>query len=107
MNDRIIIYLASLLRALAIGLIGVLFAIYLAKIDYTPSAIGVIISLGLSGGALAALIVTFLGDYFGRKHSLIFIALLSAAGGFLIAYASNMFIVALAAFFGVLNGMGR
>jgi len=106
MNDRNILYLAAFLRALALGMVGVLLAIYLAKIQFSPSAIG-IISLGLTGGALAALIVTLLGGYLDRKRSLICLALLSAAGGFVITFISDIYIVAIAAFVGVLNGMGR
>src|SRR5207253_408530 len=71
MDDRIILYLAALLRAIALGMVGILLAIYLAKIEFLPSVIGIIVSLGLLGGAIAALLVTFLGDYLGRKHSLV------------------------------------
>ncbi|KTC89161.1 MFS transporter [Fluoribacter dumoffii] len=107
MDDRNILYLAALLRALALGMIGILLAIYLSKIEFSPSVIGVIISLGLLGGAMAALLITFLGDYLGRKRSLLCLALLSAAGGFVIVFVSDVFIVAIASFVGVLNGMGR
>lgn len=107
MNDRILLYLAAFLRSLALGMMGVLLAIYLTKIEFTPSAIGIVVSLGLLGGAIAALIVTFLGDYLGRKRSLLCLALLTAAGGFVIAFVSDVFIISLAAFVGVLNGMGR
>lgn len=107
MNDRILIFSAAFLRALALGMIGVLLAIYFAKLQFTPTLIGIIMSVGLAGGTLAALLVTFFGDYFGRKRSLIIIALISTAGGLIIAFASNAIIVAIAAFVGVLNSVGR
>lgn len=107
MDDRKLLFIAAFLRALALGMIGVLLAIYFAKLRYTPSLIGAIISIGLVGGALAALLVTFFGDDWGRRQSLVAIALLSAGGGFIIAFASNVMIVAIAAFVGILNSVGR
>lgn len=107
MNDRILLFIAAFLRALALGMIGVLLAIYLSKLQFTSSLIGIIMSLGLTGGAIAALLVTFFGDYFGRQRSLVIIALLSAGGGVVIAFASNIIIVAIAAFVGILNSVGR
>lgn len=107
MNDRVIVFLAAFVRALALGMIGVLLGIYFAKINFTPSIIGSLISLGLLGGALATLIVTFLGDYLGRKNSLLFLALITAAGGLVVAFTDNIYIIGIAAFLGMLNGMGR
>ncbi|RUR24268.1 MFS transporter [Legionella qingyii] len=107
LNDRFILYSTAFLRALALGMIGVLLAIYLAKIQFSPNEIGYVISIGLVGGTTAALIVTFFGDYFGRRRLLIVIALLSALGGIIIVFATNIIIVSIAAFIGILNGMGR
>ena len=58
MKDRIILYLAAFLRALALGMIGVLLAIYLAKIDFSMTTIGIIVSFGLAGGALRRIFST-------------------------------------------------
>jgi MFS family permease len=104
---RSILYAAVLLRSTATGLIGVLFGIYLAQLGLPPARIGLIIAVGLIGAAVAALIVTFYGDHFGRRSSLFTIALLTGAGGAAVALVSNDWLISLAAFIGMINGMGR
>jgi MFS family permease len=106
-NDRAILYTVAFLRALATGMIGVLLGIYLARLDLGPSEIGVIIGLGLAGGAGAALVVTIFADRLGRKRCLIALSIAGAAGGAAAAVASSPLLLATASFFGMLNGMGR
>src|SRR6266850_2459035 len=88
-------------------MIGVLLGIYLARLDLGPSQIGVIIGLGLAGGAGAALVVTIFADRFGRKRFLIALSIAGAAGGAAAAVASSPLLLGIASFFGMLNGMGR
>ena len=106
-RDRKLLYAAAFLRALATGLIAVLVAIHLAKIGFDPAAVGLVVGAGLSGAAVAALLVTWAGDRVGRRRMLIALSVLGAAGGVAVAFASGPAVVALAAFFGMLNGMGR
>ena len=75
MTDRQAIFSATLLRALATGLMGVLLGLYLDQLAYTPAEIGIVIGAGLAGAALSATIVTFLGDRLGRRRSLLVLAL--------------------------------
>lgn len=107
MRDRYVLYIAAFLRALATGLVGVLIGIYLARVGFDPAAIGVVIAAGLSGAAAAALVVTLTGDRIGRRKLLVTLSLLGTAGGVVVAIASGMSIIAVAAFVGMLNGMGR
>lgn len=86
---------------------GVLLGIYLARMAFTAAQIGVVISLGLAGATLAALLVTFAGDRLGRRRTLFWLALLSALGGAVAAFYSSPAVVGIAAFVGMLNGMGR
>ncbi len=107
MNDRRLIYTAAFLRALATGMAGVLLGLYLARLGFAPLAIGLVLSAGLVGATLALLVVTWAGDRLGRRRTLIALSLLSAAGGLLAALGSDMAAIVAAAFFGMLNGMGR
>src|SRR5262245_52456882 len=86
---------------------GVLIGIYLAKIGFTAAATGAVVTAGLAGGALGALVVTLTSDRWGRRRTLIALALLGAAGGFAVAAASGILLIGAAAFIGMLNGMGR
>ncbi|MGH8529377.1 MAG: MFS transporter [Nevskiales bacterium] len=107
MSDRLVLYVAAFLRALATGMIGVLIGIYLAKRGFEPGETGIVVSAGLAGAAVAAVIVTFAGDRIGRKRSLLALSLIGAAGGIAVATSASFTVVLAAAFAGMINGMGR
>ena len=65
------------------------------------------VGIGLSGAALAALLVTLAGDRLGRRVVLVILALLGCAGAVVAALSSDLVVIAAAAFVGMLNGMGR
>ena len=107
MGDRGRIYAASFLRALANGLAGVVLGIYLAKLGHSVVTLGLVLSAGLAGATAATAAVTFHGDRFGRRRSLVVLGALSAAGGLVVAFSSDAAVIAVAAFFGMLTGMGK
>jgi MFS family permease len=106
-DDRRILYTTAFLRALATGMMGVLLGIYLARMTFSSAQIGLVITSGLAGATLAALLVTLAGDRLGRRRLLFWLALLSALGGVAAAFYSSPIAVGIAAFIGMLNGMGR
>ena len=106
-RDRLILYAGAFLRALATGMIAVLIAIYLSRVGFDPAAIGAVVAAGLAGAALAALLVTLAGDRAGRRRVLTALGVLGAAGGILVLLAPHGVLVGVAAFLGMLNGMGR
>jgi MFS family permease len=107
MRDRTLLLSCAFLRAFATGLMGVLLGLYLARLDFNAGEIGVVIGVGLSGAALSALIVTFLGDRLGRRRSLLVLAALATAGGLALLWTTHLLAVCVAAFLGMVNGAGR
>jgi MFS family permease len=107
MNDRQILYTTALLRSISIGMTGVLLGLYLARLNFAPAIMGVVITSGLMGAAAAALVVTLAGDRIGRKRTLLWLAALSTLGGIVAALGSDQTMIMAAAFIGMLNGMGR
>jgi MFS family permease len=107
MADRRLLYAAAFLRALATGMVAVLIGIYLAKRGFGAAAIGIVVTAGLAGAATAALVVTLAGDRLGRRRTLVALALLGAVGGTAVVLTSALPAVAVAAFVGMVNGMGR
>lgn len=107
MDDRRILYAATLLRSLATGMAGVLLGIYLARLDLSSAQIGFVVAAGLAGGAAATLAVTLAGDRLGRRRALIVLSWIGAAGAAVVALGSEWRLLASAAFLGMLNGMGR
>ena len=98
MDDRKMIYAAAFVRSTATGMVGVLFGIYLSRIQFSPAQIGYAVGAGLAGGAVATLLVT---------ATELNLAVMSMAGGGIISAASNPLVVGAAAFLGMINGMGR
>lgn len=106
-NDRRLLFFAAFLRAFATGLIGVLLGLYLARRGFNAGAIGLVIGAGLSGAVASTVLITFLGDHFGRRRALILLAVLAALGGGALAMTADVWGTVAAAFLGMVNGMGR
>lgn len=107
MTDRVVLYAAAFVRALATGMIGVLMGVYLARLEFDPARIGYVVGAGLLGCAAAALLVTLFADRAGRRRSLIAVSLLTFLGGCAFALTAHPFAAGAAAFLGMVNGMGR
>jgi MFS family permease len=85
----------------------VLLGIYLASLALDADAIGVVIGLGLAGAACGTLLVTFFSDRFGRRKTLFVVTALSVGGALLLAISVTPVTLGIAAFLGMVNGMGR
>ncbi|HEV8121022.1 MAG TPA: MFS transporter [Candidatus Polarisedimenticolia bacterium] len=106
-TDRTLLYAGAFLRALAVGMVSVLVGLHLQGIGFAAGTIGMVVSAGLAGNALAALLVTWRGDQVGRRAALLLLAALASGGGLVVAFGSNAAVIGVAAFLGMLNGMGR
>jgi MFS family permease len=106
-HDRQWLYAAALVRSVATGMMGVLLGIYLASVELTANAIGAVIGLGLAGAAFGTLLVTFFSDRFGRRRTLLTITALGVLGAVLLAESTSPVALGIAAFLGMVNGMGR
>ncbi len=107
MRDRRLLYAAAFLRSAATAMIGVLLGVYLARLEFGSAQIGAIVSAGLAGAAVATLVVMLWGDRIGRRPVLLVVTALGAAGALGAAASSSPWIVGIASFLGMLNGMGR
>ena len=105
-RNLLLIYAAAFLRAVGVGLTGVILGIYLGQAGFSATFIGVTVAAGFGGAALGTLVVSYQADRFGRRRSLIVLSLLSALGGG-VALATSPPFVLLLAFVGMINGMGR
>jgi MFS family permease len=101
-----LIYSAALLRSLGIGLLSVVLGVYLARGGLSSLQIGLVIGSGLAGAALGTAAMSFFGDRFGRRRTLIVLSLLSVIGGIGLAFVHKPIALIVVAFVGMLNGMG-
>lgn len=104
--DLRVIYAAALLRSTGVGLTGVLLGVYLSRAGFSASQIGVVITAGLAGLAMATAAISFRADRLGRRRVLIAISLLGAFGGLGLAATSRFSSLLVLALLGMVNGMG-
>ena len=107
LTDRRLIYAAAFIRAIAVGLIGVLFALYLITRGLNAAQIGFLVAAGLAGSATGTFGVSFWADRIGRRRCLIFFSLFMAAGGAALAFFHTFAALAVCCFFGMINSFGR
>ena len=101
-----LLYAAGFVRSLGIGLLGVVTGVYLARIGFSATRIGLVLGAGLAGISLSTAIVSIAGDRFGRRRVLIVLALLTSLGGIALASAYRLAGLLPLAFLSMLNGMG-
>lgn len=101
-----LVYAAAFLRSSSIGLLGVVLAIYLSRIGFSPSGIGALLAAGLCGNAAATAAVSRFGERIGRRRVLVISALVASCGGIALAFANSMTTLIPLAFVCMLNGMG-
>jgi MFS family permease len=94
-------------RSATVSLVGVTVAIHLARVGLSATQIGLLIGAGLAGSSVATIAVAACGDAWGRRRTLVVIAVLTAAGYASLATFTNAHLLAACAFIGMINGMGR
>ncbi len=95
------------MRSATTAATAILVGLHLARVGLAPSEIGVVVSAGLWGGALATAIAALYGERIGRRRMLALLALLAAGGIAAVALIDDVTVLAIAAFCGLVNGMGR
>jgi len=105
-RDLFFIYSAGFLRSFGVGLMGVVLGIYLFRVGLSSFAIALVVAAGLTGSALATVVVMLRADRLGRKRILLLLSLLSVVSGIALAKTPNAPLLALMAFAGMLNGTG-
>jgi MFS family permease len=90
-------------RAFAYGLLGVLLAVALNQAGLAPAAIGLLITLSLVGDFTGTYLIGVFADRWGRRRTLIVLALLMAATGATFGLTHIYPVLCAAAFFGTLG----
>lgn len=106
-RDRSLLLVSAFLRAVATGACGVALGLALSQRGLSARDIGLVVAAGLWGAALASGIVLLFAQRIARRRALIVLSALAAAGTWVAAHQSAPWIIAMAAFAGMVNGMGR
>ncbi len=104
---RRLLYISGFVRAMAASTAGVTMGGFLGKLNAHGTELGLVVSAGLAGAAVSAVVATFAADRIGRTRFLVGLSVLGAAGTIGFALSSSPVALAVAAFLGMVNGMGK
>ena len=104
---RRILYAAAFLRALGVGLVAVLVALYAARLGLGAAEIGIVLSCALWGAALASLVTLLAGPRIAPRALLVTLCLLPSLAAIVFLSARAVPLLAAAAFAGMFNVHGR
>jgi len=105
--DQARLCLAAFLRSLGVGMTGVLLGIYLGSIGWRIGRVGLLVTVGLAGGAAGTLAISLFAERFGRRRTLVALGLLTTLGAAALAATRRPALLLVCAFVGMLNGLGR
>ncbi|MGC8601259.1 MAG: MFS transporter [Thermoprotei archaeon] len=100
MNKALLIYAAKASRVLVFGMMTIAVPIYMARLGYGALMVGVAIFLVMIGNTVSNLFLTWYGNSFGRKRSLLLFSLLMALSGFLLFSSESLYVILVALFIG-------
>jgi MFS family permease len=106
-RDIFRLFTAAFLRAIGMGTTSVLLAVYLGTLGWRAASVGALIAFSFGGAAAGTGLVSFLADHYGRRRTLVLLGGLEALGALTFAETSRSVWLFLAAFVGMINGLGR
>ena len=101
-NARLIISMRAL-RSFAYGMLAVLLSVALSNAGLSPTAIGGLITISLIGDFCGTYVISIFADLWGRRRTLVVLALLMAGTGLVFGLTDVYFVLLIAAFFGTLG----
>jgi MFS family permease len=101
-----VIVAARGLRSFAYGMLAVVLGLALARQGLSPVAIGSLITVSLVGDFCGTYVISLLADSWGRRRTLVALALLMAATGVVFGLTHEYPLLLVAAFFGTLGTSG-
>ncbi|MBA2370484.1 MAG: MFS transporter [Chloroflexi bacterium] len=92
-----------ILRTFAYGYLSVVLAVYLARLGFGPIEIGLVLTCAIAGSALMTVFWALAADRFGRRRTVVTMALLMVAGGLCFTFGSELWVLLLGAFTGTIS----
>ncbi len=104
---RRILYAAAFTRAVAVGLVAVMVALYCARLGLSPARVGAVIAAALWGGAAATLATLLAGPRVPPRALLVGLTVLPAAAGGVFLSTGSFPLLLASAFAGMFAVHGR
>lgn len=103
MRDAWLMIVMRGLRQIAYGMLAVVLAIALSRQGLSPAAIGALVTVSLAGDFAGTLLIAHYADRWGRRRTLVLLALLMAATGLVFGFVTWFPALLAAAFVGTLG----
>ena len=100
------IFISKASRVSVSSLLSILTPIYLVRLGYSALYVGAALTAILAGNAFFNIILTWYGDYLGRKKSLMIFSLLVVVSGFLLSFTIFLPLILLGLFLGNISTTG-
>ena len=94
---------ARALRTFAYGYLSVVLGIYLDRLGFDATHIGIVLAAAIGGSAVMTIGWSLLADRYGRRRTVATMAVLMAAGGLLFALTDSFTVLLVAAFTGTIS----
>ncbi|MBI5722909.1 MAG: MFS transporter [Planctomycetes bacterium] len=105
--DVRLLFVTRFIRMFAYGFLSVLLVLYLSKLGFSDTKIGLLLSLTLAGDIVVSLLLTTTADRFGRRRTLMVSSVLMLAAGIVFALTDNFLLLLAAATIGVISPSGN
>lgn len=100
------IFVAKAFRVFIFGLVSIMTPIYIALLGYSPLYVGATLMVIIAGNVFSNLLLTWYGDYLGRKKILLLFSFLMFLSGVLLSSSTYYPIILLAVFIGNISTTG-
>jgi len=94
---------ARALRTFAYGYLSVVLGIYLDRLGFDATHIGIVLAAAIGGSAVMTIGWSLLADRYGRRRTVATMAVLMALGGLLFALTDSFAVLLIAAFTGTIS----
>ena len=106
MSDAAYVFVGKAARVFVFGLVSVMTPVYLAELGYPAFIVGVALAAILAGNVFSNILLTWFGDYVGRKRSLLIFSLLMLVSGVMLYSTTYLPLMLLAFFLGNVSTTG-
>ena len=106
MTDAAYVFVGKAARVFVFGLVSVMTPVYLAELGYPAFIVGVALAAILAGNVFSNILLTWFGDYVGRKRSLLIFSLLMLVSGVMLYSTTYLPLMLLAFFLGNVSTTG-
>lgn len=101
-----LIFLAKAARVTAFGIVSIMTPIYLARLGYDSTYVGISLMVIIAGNALSNIFVTWQSRRFGRRNTLLLFSLLMTLSGLILFSTTSLPLILIALFIGNVSTTG-